>query len=249
MLRSRRGKPVYLVYDEDAFLASPNGGLAAAPSAGSPRSGRPHVYRGRWTLALAVTLAAATTAHLVASRLNHEEGSPSGRTDGHARDCTRPLCSRGNPSSRSALCAIRRTAVRLASRPRSSSQEASSPGATCPSGWRAPPPEAAGRIIRPTAGTGTGGAALLTDPSTRARGDPPWATGDRCRTRIRLRGVKYVAARISVSSRSMRRLRVSAGLTRWVLYATAIAGLAATARFAIAPPHAPAGSASSGGAP
>ena len=106
MLRSRRGKPVYLVYDEDAFLASPNGGLAAAPSAGSPRSGRPHVYRGRWTLALAVTLAAATTAHLVASRLNHEEGSPSGRTDGHARAArdrsvraaTRPL---GRRSARS----------------------------------------------------------------------------------------------------------------------------------------------------
>ena len=85
MLRSRRGKPVYLVYDEDPFLASPNGGLAAAPSAGSPRSGRPHVYRGRWTLALAVTLAAATTAQLIASRVNHEEGSPSWRIDGHAR--------------------------------------------------------------------------------------------------------------------------------------------------------------------
>ena len=49
-----------------------------------------------------------------------------------------------------------------------------------------------------------------------------------------------MAARVSVSSRSMRRLRVSAGLTRWVLYATATAGLAASARFAIAPPHAPA---------
>jgi hypothetical protein len=35
----------------------------------------------------------------------------------------------------------------------------------------------------------------------------------------------------------MRRMRVSAGLTRWVLYATATAGLAATARFAIAPPR------------
>jgi hypothetical protein len=38
----------------------------------------------------------------------------------------------------------------------------------------------------------------------------------------------------------MRRVRVSAGLTRWVLYTTAAAGLAASARFAIAPPHAPA---------
>ena len=49
-----------------------------------------------------------------------------------------------------------------------------------------------------------------------------------------------MAARVSVSSRSMRRLRVSGGLTRWVLYATATAGLAASARLAIAPPHAPA---------
>jgi hypothetical protein len=38
----------------------------------------------------------------------------------------------------------------------------------------------------------------------------------------------------------MRRIRVSAALTRSVLYATAIAGLAASARFAIAPPHPPA---------
>jgi hypothetical protein len=35
----------------------------------------------------------------------------------------------------------------------------------------------------------------------------------------------------------MRRIRLSAALTRWVLYATAVAGLAASARFAIAPPH------------
>jgi hypothetical protein len=37
----------------------------------------------------------------------------------------------------------------------------------------------------------------------------------------------------------MRSIRVSAGLTRCVLYATATAGLAASARFAIAPPHPP----------
>jgi hypothetical protein len=49
-----------------------------------------------------------------------------------------------------------------------------------------------------------------------------------------------VAARVSVSRRSMRRIRVSAGLTRWVLYAAATAGLAASARFAIAPPRPPA---------
>jgi hypothetical protein len=49
-----------------------------------------------------------------------------------------------------------------------------------------------------------------------------------------------VAARVSLSSRSMRRIRASARMTRWVLYATATAGLAATARFAIAPPRPPA---------
>jgi hypothetical protein len=85
MLRSRRGKPVYLVYDEDAFLASPSGGLAAAPSPRPPRSGRGRVSRGRWTLALAVTLTAATTAQFVASRVNHAEVSPSRRIDGHAQ--------------------------------------------------------------------------------------------------------------------------------------------------------------------
>jgi hypothetical protein len=34
----------------------------------------------------------------------------------------------------------------------------------------------------------------------------------------------------------MRRIRVSAGMTRWIVYVTATAGLAASARFAIAPP-------------
>ena len=108
MLRSRRGKPVYLVYDEDAFLASPNGGLAAAPPAGSPRSGRPHVHRGRWTLALAVTVAAAPTAQLIASRVDHNERSASWRIDGHARTArdrsvpaaARPVGRRPTPSAR-----------------------------------------------------------------------------------------------------------------------------------------------------
>ena len=190
MLRSRRGKPVYLVYDEDAFLASPNGGLAAAPSTGSPRSGRPHVYRGRWTRALAVTLAAATTAQLVASRVNHEEGSPSGRTDGHARDCTRPLCPPRQPVLSVAALRLPRhrrpprgpTEIFLDRAPHRQARRARQAG-----GPGHPRPLA--RIVWPTAGTGSG-AALLTDPTARARGDPPWATGDRCRTRIRLRGVK-----------------------------------------------------------
>ena len=167
---------MYLVYDEDAFLASPNGGLAAAPSAGSPRSGRPHVYRGRWTRVLAVTLAAATSAQLVASRVNHEEGSPSGRTDGHARTArdrsvratTRPLGRRFAPSA-APLSASRAEA----DLPR---QGASPPGAARPSGWRASTPKALARIVWPTAGTGTG-AALLTGPTAPARGDPPGQPG------------------------------------------------------------------------
>jgi hypothetical protein len=49
-----------------------------------------------------------------------------------------------------------------------------------------------------------------------------------------------MATHVSISPRSMRRIRASAALTRWVVYATATAGLAASARFAIAPPHPPA---------
>jgi len=30
MLRSRRGQPVYVVYDEDTFLAAPNGASSCA---------------------------------------------------------------------------------------------------------------------------------------------------------------------------------------------------------------------------
>ena len=43
--------------------------------------------------------------------------------------------------------------------------------------------------------------------------------------------------RIAVVRRSIRRIRVSAGVTRWLLYATATAGLVASARYAIAPPR------------
>jgi hypothetical protein len=85
MLRSQRGKPVYLVYDEDAFLAAPDGALTVAPDAGSPSTGRPHALRRRWTWALAVTLAAATATQLVASEANHDRERPSTPTDDHAR--------------------------------------------------------------------------------------------------------------------------------------------------------------------
>jgi hypothetical protein len=54
-----------------------------------------------------------------------------------------------------------------------------------------------------------------------------------------LRG-RTVAARTSLTPRSMRHIRVSAALTRWAVYATAAMGLAASARYAIAPPHPPA---------
>jgi hypothetical protein len=75
---------VYLVYDEDAFLAAPDGALTVAPDAGSP-SGRPHAHRRRWTRMLAVTLAAATTAQLVASETNRDQERRSTPTDDHAR--------------------------------------------------------------------------------------------------------------------------------------------------------------------
>jgi hypothetical protein len=91
MLRSRRGKPVYLVYDEDTFLAAPNGGLAAAFTTAPRRAGRPPVHRRRWTRALIVTLAAATTAQLVASRTSHHRESPSSPSGGHARTARSPV--------------------------------------------------------------------------------------------------------------------------------------------------------------
>jgi hypothetical protein len=84
MLRRRRRKPVYLVYDEDAFLAAPNS-VTAAPVTGAPSAGRPHARRPHWTGALLVTLAAATTAQFVASRLKDNQGPPSLPADGHAR--------------------------------------------------------------------------------------------------------------------------------------------------------------------
>ena len=44
-------------------------------------------------------------------------------------------------------------------------------------------------------------------------------------------------AGVRLETRSLRRLRLSAGLTRWVVYLAAGVGIAATARFAIAPPR------------
>ncbi len=47
-------------------------------------------------------------------------------------------------------------------------------------------------------------------------------------------------AGVRLDTRPLWRLRLSASLTRWVLYVTAAVGLATTARFAIAPPRPPA---------
>jgi hypothetical protein len=44
-------------------------------------------------------------------------------------------------------------------------------------------------------------------------------------------------AGIRLDTRSLRRLRVSGGLSRWVLYVTAAVGVGTTVRFAIAPPR------------
>lgn len=44
-------------------------------------------------------------------------------------------------------------------------------------------------------------------------------------------------ARVIVTPRSLRSLRVSMQLTRWIVYAVALAGIAATVRFAVAPPQ------------
>jgi hypothetical protein len=84
MLRSRRGKPVYVVYDEDTFLAAPGSGLAAAPATAAPSAERPNRPRHCWTRALIVTVAAATTAQLLVPRVQHDHESPSWPTGGRA---------------------------------------------------------------------------------------------------------------------------------------------------------------------
>jgi hypothetical protein len=48
-----------------------------------------------------------------------------------------------------------------------------------------------------------------------------------------------IAARVRLDTRPFWRLRLSASLPRWVLYATAAVGIIATTRFAIAPPRPP----------
>jgi hypothetical protein len=49
----------------------------------------------------------------------------------------------------------------------------------------------------------------------------------------------HVRARVRLDTWSLRRLRISTSLTRWVVYAAAGVGIAATVRFAVAPPRAP----------
>jgi hypothetical protein len=88
MLRSRRDKPVYLAYDEDAFLAAPNGGFSVAPEAGSPSARRPYARRRSWKGGLVVAVAAATTAQLIASRVNDDQGRRSWPIAHHPRAAT-----------------------------------------------------------------------------------------------------------------------------------------------------------------
>jgi hypothetical protein len=87
MLRSRRDKPVYLVYDEDSFLAAPNGGLRVAPEAGSPSAGRPYARRRSWKGGLVMAVAAVTAAQLIASRVN-DQGRRSWPIAHHPRAAT-----------------------------------------------------------------------------------------------------------------------------------------------------------------
>src|SRR4051812_43046817 len=75
MFRSRRGTSVYLVYDEDTFLASHSGALTAAPSASAGNHRSPHLHH--WTRALVLVVTAAMAAHLVVSRVSHGHGSAS----------------------------------------------------------------------------------------------------------------------------------------------------------------------------
>lgn len=79
---------MYLVYDEDAFLATPNGGLSVAPEAGSPGIGRPYARRRSWKGGLVLAVAAATAAQLIASRVNDDQGRWSWPTDHHPQAAT-----------------------------------------------------------------------------------------------------------------------------------------------------------------
>jgi hypothetical protein len=45
------------------------------------------------------------------------------------------------------------------------------------------------------------------------------------------------ASRVQVETRSFWRIRVSASMTRWVVYTTAVVGIIATVRFSVAPPR------------
>ena len=125
---------------------------AVAPEARSPSIGRPHAHRRRWTGGLVVTLAAATAAQLVASRVNRRPGATvvADRRP-RTRAATRPPSGRRRP----ALVARRvaspvTSAVRIAgSSAIVLARSASPPCAACPSGRRArdrrPLPGSSGR--------------------------------------------------------------------------------------------------------
>src|SRR5512132_1606887 len=98
MLRNRRGTSVYLVCDEDTFLAESPGGAAVALADSAPtvlRSARPR----RWAYVLIAALAGAAAINLRASSVVHERGHPPAlshprQSTGHERrDSARPRIS------------------------------------------------------------------------------------------------------------------------------------------------------------
>jgi hypothetical protein len=98
MLQSRRDKPLYLVYDEDTFLTEPNGGFNVAPEARSPSAGRPHASRRTWKGGLVVAVAAATTAQLIAARVNDDQGDDRRGRPMLTRELRRPVVRTRHPA-------------------------------------------------------------------------------------------------------------------------------------------------------
>src|SRR5919198_333497 len=108
MFRARRTS-VYEVYDEDAFLAAPDGDQTAALS-GAPLPARKQTRRSPWARAIVVAAAAGGGTLLVASLVDRHRPRPSARADHHAAQARRGPRSRA-PHHRT------RTSARSSSRP------------------------------------------------------------------------------------------------------------------------------------
>ena len=197
-------------------------------------SAAPHRYR--WTRALIVTLAAATTAQLLASRVNDDHGSPSCQPMVMRAPPAAALASPQPPRLRRVEPSVTSPSASLAGRDRARARhhrharrarEGARPGHPTPrAGSPGRPPTPAVRSCRRRHGRSP------RQPTPGRQGHVP-PTNSASRTEER------GCARVGPPSLDAP-LRVSAGLTRWVFYATATAGLAASARFAIAPPRPPA---------